>query len=69
MRHTNKQLGAICIKVEFELGCIPISLLKGVVCKGNSKGPRTEPCGTPNSSSHNSEMADSILIAWNGWLR
>ena len=46
------------------LGCIPIILLKGVVCKENSRRPRTESCGTPNSSSHHSERIDSILIAW-----
>ena len=38
------------------LGCIPVTLLKGVVYNENSGGPRTEPC-------------DPILITWNWWLR
>ena len=39
-------------------GCIPITLLKGVVYKENSTGRR--PCGTPNSSSHNFNCLETV---------
>ena len=48
---------------------ITITLLKAEVYKENSRGPRIKPYCTPNSSSHNSERVDPILIAWNWWLR
>ena len=40
-----------------------------MVYKVNRRGPRTEPCGTPNSSSHNLERVDPILIDWHQWLK
>ena len=49
------------------LGCLPVTLLDGVVYKENSRGPRLECCGTPNNSSHNSERVDVILITLN-WV-
>ena len=51
------------------MGCLPIILLKGVLYRENSRGPRTEHYGMPNNSSHNSERVDPIFIAWNQWLR
>ena len=45
-------------------GCILITLLKGVVYKENSGGPRIEPCGTSNSRSCNSERVDPSLIQY-----
>ena len=50
------------------LECFPITLLKGVVYGEDSNQPKTEPCGTPNISSHNSERAESVLIALNRCL-
>ena len=59
LRHINKELeSGILIS-----GCIPITLLKGVVYKKNSREPMTEPCGTPNSNLHNFSCLEM------GWLR
>ena len=61
----NKQLGVVCIKVVFDVRVHSNNLLKGVVYKEDSRGPKTEPCGTPISNSRNSERVDPIIIAWN----
>ena len=63
VRRLNKQLGIICIKVQFDVVGHSVTILKGMVYKDNSRGPRTEPCGTPNSNSPNRERASPILTA------
>ena len=39
-------------------GCIPITLQKGEVYKENSRGPRTEPCGT--SEQHLTQFREGL---------
>ena len=69
MRHMNTQLCVICIKVVFDVRVRSNNLSQMSGEKKNSRGPKTEPCGTLNSSSCSSERVYLILIAWKRWPR
>ena len=65
-----KQLSVNCIEVEFDVRVHSNNLTqRSGVHKENSRGRWTEPCGTPNSSSQNSERVNTTLIVWTQWLR
>ena len=60
---TNGQTTECCQpKMECDIECLRITLLKGMVYKEKSRGPRIHPCGTPNNSSCNSERVDPFFL-------
>ena len=56
----NEQLSVVGIKMEIDAGMPSNNLTPRIGVQREEQRVRTEPCGTPNSSSYNSARVDMI---------